>query len=208
MFAGCVDFSFTAFISALLRFFAHYCHQPLVCWTVWTRWEQCVWVACVLECVHGKDDKATLNTKRKLNQKKKLKWQMVNYTVKWMNNAVLHMVVTHYNYMFKNSNFGVFCIHWWTDVLPIPTRIWPKGAERLHALVKLNLNTSIAFLDLQVETVLQFISCFSLSSLSLSSHQCPLLDTNKHGWVDCWQRRQTKSCVNTLARTLWLIPGR
>lgn len=29
------------------------------------------------------------------------------------------------------------------------------------------------------------------------SPQHPLLDTNKHGWVDCWQQRQTKSCVNT-----------
>lgn len=54
-------------------------------------------------------------------------------------------------------------------------------------------------------TALWFISllcCFSPSFLSLSSHQCPLLDAHKHGWVDCWQRRPTKSCVNTLARTL------
>lgn len=62
---------------------------------------------------------------------------------------------------------------------------------------------SRALLDLKVMlTILRFISlhcCFSLSSPSLSSHHCPLLDTNKHGWVDCCQRWQTKSCVNTLA---------
>lgn len=135
-------------------------------------------------------------------------WKMSQLTYKWVThgqiyclNTWLYALVTRstYNYLIKNSNplaFGVLkslVNRFYTS----PNQNGTYGIEIQHAFSQ----TKPAIYS----TIQQFISlpcCFSLSSLFLSSHQCPLLETNKHGWVDCWQRQQTKSCVNTPARTL------